>query len=118
MENIVQQYSKKYRKTISIIKISGLVVVPIVLLLLPANFFDDGDTVVCLSRSLFDMYCPGCGLTRACMHFIHFEFEEAAHFNQLSFVIMPILMFVWGREFLREVNYQIQLRKKNTTNHV
>ena len=52
---------------------SGLLLIPMVLLVLPADFFDSGRTV-CLSVILFNKTCYGCGITRAVDHLIHLEF--------------------------------------------
>lgn len=70
------------------------VAVPVVLLALPSNFFDDGP-VMCMSRLLFNLECWGCGITRGVMHFIHFEFTEAYYYNALSFIVAPMLAYQW-----------------------
>ena len=72
--------------------------VPIVLLLLPATFFDNG-RAICPSVLLLDLECPGCGITRACMHLIHFDFEGAFDYNMLSFIVFPILAYHWAKWF-------------------
>ncbi len=75
--------------------------VPVFLLSQPANYFDGG-RAVCLSVLLFDSPCPACGLTRACMRLIHFDFEGAYYFNRLAFIAMPILAYLWVRWFLAD----------------
>lgn len=72
----------------------ALLVIPAVLLLLPADYFDTGESI-CLSKQLLDQECPGCGMTRGVMHTIHFEFKEAWQFNKLTFFILPIILFYW-----------------------
>jgi hypothetical protein len=67
---------------------------PIVLWLLPASFFDEGQSL-CLSVLLLDKECYGCGITRAIQHFIHFDFQTAWNFNKLVVIVAPILFFVW-----------------------
>lgn len=67
---------------------------PIVLWLLPASFFDKGQSI-CLSVLLLNKECYGCGITRAVQHFIHFDFEAAWNFNKLVVIVAPILFFVW-----------------------
>ena len=59
------------------------------LFFLPADYFDSGQSM-CVSIWLFDLECFGCGITRAIMHLMHMEFQEAWSFNKLSFLIMPI----------------------------
>lgn len=67
---------------------------PIVLCLLPASFFDHGQSL-CLSVLLLDKECYGCGITRAIQHAIHFDFETAWNYNKLVVIVAPILFFVW-----------------------
>jgi hypothetical protein len=82
------------------IYVSGLVIAPLVLLLLPADFFDTGESV-CLSVQLFGMPCYGCGMTRAIQHLIHFDFHDAYTYNKLSFVVVFVLLVVWVQEIRR-----------------
>lgn len=80
-------------------KLIFYIVVPVVLWVLPATYFDSGDSV-CLSVVLLDMECYGCGMTSACMHLIHGNFEMAYAYNALSFLVFPICAFLWGAEML------------------
>ena len=72
-----------------------LLLVPIVLWVLPANFFDESSVVVCPSKLFFDFDCLGCGMTRAVMHLHHFDFDDAVYFNQGVFIVYPALAIVW-----------------------
>lgn len=76
-------------KKIAIFIFSLLSIAFLTLIILPANYFDDGDSV-CVSVLLFDVECYGCGLTRAIQHLIHLEFKEAWEYNKLSFAILPL----------------------------
>jgi hypothetical protein len=69
-------------------------VAPLFLLVLPANYFDTGESL-CLSVRLFDIECFGCGITRAIMHLIHFDFAAAWSYNKLSFIILPLMVMIW-----------------------
>jgi hypothetical protein len=68
--------------------------VPLVLLLLPANFFDKGRPI-CPSKVFFDVECLGCGLTRGIMHLIHGDWQTAIYFNWLTIPVFFILAFNW-----------------------
>ncbi|WP_158267495.1 DUF2752 domain-containing protein [Adhaeribacter arboris] len=83
-------------------KISGYILIPVILLLLPADQFDTG-TSLCLSKLLLHTECYGCGMMRAIMHLIHFDFSTALHFNKLSVIVFPLLGYLWAQSFLREV---------------
>ncbi len=86
---------------LSWLKVVILLGVPITLLILPSTFFDSGETV-CLSHLIFDMECYACGLTRAVMHMIHFEFQEAWEFNRLVVVVLPLAFLIWLQWLLKE----------------
>jgi len=69
------------------------VITLVVLILLPANFFDEGQSI-CLSVQLFGKECYACGLTRSIMHLIHLDFREAIFYNPLGLIVMPIIGLV------------------------
>ena len=71
-----------------------------VLLVLPADFFDNGRTV-CLSVILFNKTCYGCAITRAVHHLIHLEFSEAYNFNKLVVLVFPLVSNLYLKEILR-----------------
>lgn len=41
----------------------------------------------CPIKFMFGISCPGCGMTRACLSAIHFDFAEAFSFHPLFWVI-------------------------------
>lgn len=84
-----------------IFKLGFYLLVPVVLLILPAGYFDKGESV-CLSQVLFNVECYACGLTRATMHLIHLNFTEAFYYNPISFVAFPLLAFLWARWFWKD----------------
>lgn len=72
-----------------------LLIEPIVLWLLPADFFDNTGIEICPSKAIFNIECFGCGMTRAVMHMHHFEFSDAIFYNYGVVVIYPALVVVW-----------------------
>ncbi|OYQ41582.1 hypothetical protein CHU92_04295 [Flavobacterium cyanobacteriorum] len=82
------------RKFVFYTRVWVTLLAPFVLLLLPADFFDKGESI-CLSKMIAGVECYACGMTRAIMHFIHFEFKEAWAFNKLSFIVVPLLFPLW-----------------------
>ncbi|MCS6895923.1 MAG: DUF2752 domain-containing protein [Bacteroidia bacterium] len=81
-----------------------LLVLPGVLILLPADFFDKGPTL-CVFKNLTDVDCPGCGLTRATQHFLHLEWERALEYNPLVLLAVPILGWIWVKNLLWLYSY-------------
>ncbi|HNX42993.1 MAG TPA: DUF2752 domain-containing protein [Bacteroidales bacterium] len=74
---------------------------PVVLLCLPADFFDKSTVNLCLSKICFNRECFACGTTRAVMHFIHLDFKTAWHFNKLVVLVVPFLLYLWVGEIRR-----------------
>lgn len=72
-----------------------LLIQPIVLWLMPGDFFDNTGIEVCPSKILFDYECLGCGMTRAVMHMHHFQFADAIYYNIGVVAIYPALVVVW-----------------------
>jgi len=105
---MIKKILEKYFE-IPIIKYSVviiLILIPFLLFILPANYFDQGQSL-CLSVLLFDIKCWGCGLTRGIMHLIHFDFETAAAYNKLSFIVFPLLAMYWLKLLLGAFDIKI-----------
>ena len=83
----------------------ALIACPIVLWLLPVDYFNDSGGLSCPSQSLFDVECLGCGLTRAVMHFHHFEFTEAVFYNLAVLFMYPFLVWLWQKWVRAELAY-------------
>lgn len=105
------QTNHKLKYYLAIGKITLYVILPIVILILPSTFFDNGKTV-CLSVLLFDIKCLGCGMTRAIQHLIHFDFSGAYQFNKLSFIVLPLLIYVFVAEILKQIKSLRKLKLK------
>lgn len=86
------------RKYVFYTRILVTMITPIVLILLPSNFFDKGESI-CLSKTLAGIECYACGLTKATMHIIHFEFQKAWEYNKLSFIVVPMMFPLWLKAF-------------------
>ena len=82
------------KHNVEIIWLAALLLFPIVLWILPETFFDTG-IAICPSRVFFDLECLGCGMTRAVMHFHHFNFDEAVYYNTGVLIVYPVLVVLW-----------------------
>jgi hypothetical protein len=89
-----------FKKQLFKIYFGGLILIPIVLLVLPSNYFDNGQSV-CVSVLLFDQECYGCGMTRGIQHLLHLDFLTAYEFNKLSLIVLPLLVYLWFNELRR-----------------
>ena len=93
------KFDENIKRRLKIALFILLSVIGIILLILPKEFFDQGQSV-CLSVVLFDKKCYGCGMTRAIQHLIHFDFKGAAFYNKLSFIVFPLLVYMLVKELL------------------
>ncbi|MCS7037944.1 MAG: DUF2752 domain-containing protein [Saprospiraceae bacterium] len=82
--------------------LAALILIPVVLLWLPADFFDKGEPL-CPSKRFFNVECLGCGMTRAVMHLLHLDFEMALYYNPGSFLVAPVLGVIWIRWFVQAI---------------
>jgi hypothetical protein len=94
----------KRRILIDKIWIVLLALTPVVLWILPADFFDNGELILCPSRLFFNIECFGCGMTRAIQHMHHFEYQEAFYYNYGSLLVYPGLIFVWFLWLFKALN--------------
>ena len=61
-------------------------------------------TIPCLFKTFLHYECPGCGLTRASIHIINFEFIEAFKTKPIIFLIIPLFIifsFINYRNFIK-----------------
>ncbi|HKK87488.1 MAG TPA: DUF2752 domain-containing protein [Saprospiraceae bacterium] len=83
-----------------------IVIAPVVLIFLPKDYFNTGQSI-CVSQLLFDLECYACGMTRAVMHMIHFDFQSAWEFNKLAFLVFPLLIPLWLKSFFIIIGYPL-----------
>lgn len=95
------------RQLLRYLQIAFLLIAPVVLLILPANFFDKGESI-CLSKVLFDIECYACGLTRAVQHAIHGDFAGAYQYNKLVAVVLPLLFLWWAKNLAELLGFNYQ----------
>jgi len=92
----------KQRSIFSKIYLVFLIALPLPFIILPANYFDTGESL-CMSKVLLQQECFGCGITRAIQHAIHFDFTRAWHFNKLVVLVLPVLILLWLNEIKKRL---------------
>ncbi len=95
-----------FRRTINKVFFYLVFLSPFILFLMPANYFDHGDST-CLSVRLAGIECYACGMTRGVMHLMHFEFSKAWEYNKLTFLVVPVLSILWIRSVYEVRNKKI-----------
>ncbi len=91
------------RKYLNRLYLIILILIPFILLILPADYFDHGNSK-CFSVLLLDSECYACGMTRAIQHLIHFNFSIAYEYNKLSIIVFPLLILAYYKEIRRISN--------------
>ena len=92
-------------------KLFLLILIPLTLILLPADYFDNGNSL-CIHYLITGKQCYGCGITRAIQHLIHGEFTKAWQFNKLSFIVFALLLYLWLK-YVVKIIQKIRLSHKN-----
>ena len=80
---MIKTYMKRLEKVILMIT---CFIIGIILLIKLLEFikFD------CIYRKLFNIYCPGCGVTRMIKSILKFDFYQAFRYNPLCFILFII----------------------------
>lgn len=92
-------YWSEDKRLIQLIKLSGLLLFPVILFFIPLEWLKDQHSI-CLFKNITGHECYGCGMTRAILSAIHFQFAEAVYYNKLFVVVLPILIYIWTKNIL------------------
>lgn len=46
---------------------------------------------LCMSRAIFNLSCPGCGLTRSFIHLAHYQWQAAWHVHRLGWLLAALV---------------------------
>jgi hypothetical protein len=87
------------KKNIIITGIAGYYVIALILYL----FAEIDILIPCLWKTIFNVRCPGCGLTRAFINLLSFDIAGAWASNPLIFIIFPGLVYYVIKDFIRFV---------------
>jgi len=93
----------KWLKTGGQGKMALYILLPIIFFLIPTTWLEKYPPP-CLSRMLFGVRCPGCGMSRAMSCAVHGNFKKALHYNKLVVVVLPLLVWEWWREVRNGLN--------------
>ncbi len=63
--------------------------------------------IPCLWTTIFDVHCPGCGLTTAAINLLKFDFTGAWEANPLAFVVLPAIAYFAVMDFLSFRTHQL-----------
>ena len=57
--------------------------------------------IPCIWKSLFNLHCPGCGLTTAFISILKLNFKNAFEANWLIFIIVPLGIYYIIQDFIK-----------------
>lgn len=80
-----------FKKIINDIKNIRIPIIIIFIYMIIANYLFK---TVCLSVILFHRECPACGLTRACLCLLTFQFKKSFEYNP-SAILWIVLLIIW-----------------------
>lgn len=101
-------------KSLSFIDLKLIILggIPLVLVCLPFDYFDTGQSISVFAWFGVQDYIHSTGMTRAVMHLIHFDFSGAWDYNKLSFIVLPLLIYVWVDYFIKTLrSKKLELQK-------
>lgn len=89
------------------LRIGVLVILPLCVYLIPKEWiFSEGNTI-CLFKNITGNACYGCGITRAMVSLMYFDFLAAWHYHWAVSIVAPIMCYLWLKMI-----YQIARKKK------
>lgn len=84
----------KDKKTYNKLKFTGIIFIPVILFFIPVSSIAEFHSI-CLFKNITGIECYGCGMTRAILSALHFQFNTAFQFNKLFIIVYPLLIFIW-----------------------
>ena len=87
---------KRSNRIFNKLSFSVILVLPVLLYLVPLDWLNKQHTI-CLFKNIFGIDCYGCGITRAVLSGLHFNFEDAINYNIMVVIVLPLLIYIWIR---------------------
>ncbi len=86
---------------ISYAKIGLYLLAPMVFIFVPISYFEFGP-IICLTKNIFGIECPGCGITRAIASIFHADFVSALRYNRFIVIVFPLLCYAYMKNILAD----------------
>lgn len=59
----------------------------------------------CIFYQVTGLKCPGCGVSRMCLSLMKLDFKRAYHYNEVLFVLSPVLIIVFAYQICRYIRF-------------
>ena len=92
----------KFKNALQIGKLGALLVLPFLLSMVSLDEWD-GKRSICLIKNLFGIECYGCGITKAIIASVQFDFIRAFNYNKLIIIVMPLIVYLAVKEVVKSV---------------
>lgn len=60
-------------------------------------------TIPCLFKTIFNISCPGCGITSSLVHISKLEFKEAFDHKPIVFLLIPIFILFLYKDYKKYI---------------
>ncbi len=87
------------------VRLAACISLPVLFALLPTAFIESLPDI-CIFHHLFDVECPGCGMTRAISSILHGDLDAAIRFNRSVLVVFPLLCYVAASHLWNEMKWR------------
>lgn len=85
-----------------------ILTIPITLFFIPFDWISNQHSI-CLFKNIFGVDCYGCGITRAVLSGIHFNFRTAFEYNKMVIIVLPLLTYTWIKRVISFIKTGISL---------
>ena len=92
-------YWSEDKKLLRLIRAGGLLLLPFMLFLIPLDWMKNQHSI-CLFKNITGHECYGCGMTRAILSAIHFQFANSFQYNKLFLIVLPLLIYIWAKNLV------------------
>lgn len=85
-----------------------ILTIPITLFIIPFDWISNQHSI-CLFKNIFGLDCYGCGITRAVLSGMHFNFRSAFEYNKMVILVLPLLTYTWIKTVISFIKTGISL---------
>ncbi len=85
------------------LNIAFLIILPVIFYLCVTILARYNTHTICIFKLITGHNCPGCGMTRAFNELFQLHFKEAYALNPKIVLVAPLMVYIWIKTLVREV---------------